>query len=199
MQKLISQSVLAKSWYPILFPTRGLHKGLTNSLIWYFSSQPFTNFFPIRLEVFSGGRLVVSTIMVQMVYCLSLLHNYHSLKSEPDSAKLKIMFGVKWRITIMRPFGASLETRLETLPIVNYFTNKSLWSLHWLWLLCNCHLVKLEPRFCTGGKHASSVVKVLMATASIARLDLRHIFINQPFYKNKSSWSCDCKRLLGVD
>ena len=36
------------------------------------------------------------------------------------------MFAVKWRIAIIRTFRGSLETRLETLPIVNYFTSKSL-------------------------------------------------------------------------
>ena len=61
-----------------------------------------------------------------MTYCLSLLSNYHSLNSEPDSAKVKIIFAVKWRIVIIRTFGDSLETRLETLPIVNYFISKSL-------------------------------------------------------------------------
>ena len=49
--------------------------------------------------------------------------NHHSLKSEPDSVKVQILFTVKWRFAIMRSSGASLETRLETLSIVNYFTN----------------------------------------------------------------------------
>lgn len=61
-----------------------------------------------------------------MMYFLSLLSNYDSLNSEPDSAKVKIIFAVKWKIAIIRSFGGSLETRLETLPIVNYFTSKSL-------------------------------------------------------------------------